>query len=127
MQEFKNSKENGLGIALPKGRVRFYRRDTDGSLQFIGENQIDHTPKDETLRLYTGNAFDVVGERKETDFQINRSGHQADESFEIKIRNHKKEASSVGSWNTSIAGATGRSRKKATSIRRQTRRRSSFA
>ncbi len=95
MQEFKNSKENGLGIALPKGRVRFYRRDSDGSLQFIGENQIDHTPKDETVRLYTGNSFDVVGERKQTEFHIDRSGHQADESFEIKVRNHKKEALNV--------------------------------
>ena len=95
MQEFKNSKENGLGIALPKGRVRFYRRDTDGSLQFIGENQIDHTPKDETVRLYTGNTFDVVGERKQTEYHVDRSGHQADESFEIKVRNHKKEALNV--------------------------------
>jgi hypothetical protein len=95
MQEFKNSKENGLGIALPKGRVRFYRRDSDGSLQFIGENEIDHTPKDETVRLYTGNTFDVVGERKQTEFHVDRAGHQADETFEIKIRNHKKEAVNV--------------------------------
>jgi hypothetical protein len=95
MQEFKNSKENGLGIALPKGRVRFYRRDSDGSLQFIGENQIDHTPKDETIRLYTGNTFDVVGERKQTDYHVDRGGHQADETFEIKVRNHKKEAANV--------------------------------
>ena len=50
MQEFKNSEANHLGIALPKGRLRFYRRDTDGHLEFIGENSIDHTPKDETLR-----------------------------------------------------------------------------
>jgi hypothetical protein len=95
MQEFKNSKENGLGIALPKGRVRFYRRDSDGSLQFIGENQIDHTPKDETVRLYTGNSFDVVGERKQTDFHVDRAGHQADETFEVKVRNHKKETVNV--------------------------------
>ena len=95
MQEFKNSKENGLGIALPKGRVRFYRRDSDNSLQFIGENQIDHTPKDETIRLYTGNTFDVVGERKQTDFHVDHGGHWADETFEVRIRNHKKEAVSV--------------------------------
>ncbi len=95
MQEFKNSKENGLGIALPKGRVRFYRRDSDGSLQFIGENQIDHTPKDETVRLYTGNTFDVVGERKQTEYHVDHGGRQADESFEIKVRNHKKEALNV--------------------------------
>ena len=95
MQEFKNSKDNGLGIALPKGRVRFYRRDSDGSLQFVGENQIDHTPKDETVRLYTGNTFDVVGERKQTEFHVDHNGHQADETFEIKVRNHKKEAVNV--------------------------------
>src|SRR6266852_5445640 len=53
MQELKNSEGNHLGIALPKGRLRFYRRDTDGSLQFIGENTIDHTPKDEMIRVYT--------------------------------------------------------------------------
>ncbi len=61
MEEFKNSDTNHLGIALPKGRLRFYRRDTDGHLEFVGENTIDHTPKDETIRVYTGNAFDVVG------------------------------------------------------------------
>ena len=60
MEEFKNSDTNHLGIPLPKGKLRFYRRDTDGHLEFIGENTIDHTPKDETIRIYTGNAFDVV-------------------------------------------------------------------
>src|SRR4051794_13770 len=60
MEEFKNSDTNHLGIALPKGKLRFYRRDTDGHLEFVGENMIDHTPKDETIRVYTGNAFDVV-------------------------------------------------------------------
>ncbi len=95
MQEFKNSKENGLGIALPKGRLRFYRRDTDGSLQFVGENQIDHTPKDETIRVYTGNSFDVVGERKQVDYHVDRGGHQADETFEVRVRNHKKETVNV--------------------------------
>lgn len=95
MQEFKNSKENGLGIALPKGRLRFYRRDSDGSLQFVGENQIDHTPKDETIRVYTGNTFDVVGERKQTDFHVEHAARWAEETFEIKVRNHKKEAVNV--------------------------------
>ncbi len=61
MEEFKNSELNHLGIALPKGKLRFYRRDTDGHLEFIGENVIDHTPKDETIRIFTGNSFDVVG------------------------------------------------------------------
>lgn len=95
MQEFKNSKDNGLGIALPKGRLRFYRRDSDGSLQFVGENQIDHTPKDETIRVYTGNTFDVVGERKQTDYHVDRGARSADETFEIRVRNHKSEALSV--------------------------------
>ena len=70
MEEFKNSEANHLGMALPKGKLRFYRRDTDGHLEFVGENTIDHTPKDETLRIYTGNAFDVVGERKRTNFHV---------------------------------------------------------
>ncbi|MBI2678280.1 MAG: hypothetical protein HYX28_05825 [Candidatus Koribacter versatilis] len=90
MQEFKNSKENGLGIALPKGKLRFYRRDDDGKLEFTGENWIDHTPVDELIRVYTGNAFDVVGERRRTDIKVNSSQDWLDESFEIKVRNHKK-------------------------------------
>jgi hypothetical protein len=84
-----NSAKNGLGIPLPKGRVRFYRRDADGHLEFIGENTIDHTPKDETLRVYTGNAFDLVGERRQTDYKLDSSNRLLDESFEIKVRNHK--------------------------------------
>ena len=91
MIEFKNSKLNHLGLPLPKGRVRFYRRDTDGQLEFTGENLIDHTPSDETIRLYTGNVFDAVGERKRTSFNIDRRARTLDESFEIKLRNHKKE------------------------------------
>ncbi|HKV94943.1 MAG TPA: hypothetical protein VJW20_20525 [Candidatus Angelobacter sp.] len=91
MVEFKNSKENHLGMPLPKGRVRFYRRDTDGQLEFTGENLIDHTPGDETIRLYTGNVFDAVGERKRTNYTIDRRARTIDESFEIKLRNHKKE------------------------------------
>ena len=95
MQEFRNSEANHLGIALPKGRLRFYRRDTDGSLQFIGENTIDHTPKDEMIRVYTGNAFDIVGERKRTNYHVESNAHWMDESFEIRVRNHKKEAATV--------------------------------
>jgi len=95
MQELKNSEANHLGIALPKGRLRFYRRDSDGSLQFIGENSIDHTPKDEMIRVYTGNAFDIVGERKRTNYRVDSSSHWMDETFEIRVRNHKKEAANV--------------------------------
>ena len=95
MREFKNSKDNGLGIALPKGRLRFYQRDEDGQLEFVGENNIDHTPKDETVRVYVGNAFDIVGERKRTGFKVDNSNAWADESFEITLRNRKKEAVEV--------------------------------
>jgi hypothetical protein len=95
IEEFKNAENNHLGIPLPKGKLRFYRRDTDGHLEFVGENTIDHTPKDETIRVYTGNAFDVVGERKRTNYHVDSNQHSMDESFEIRIRNHKKEAVSV--------------------------------
>jgi hypothetical protein len=92
MKEIKNSKENNLGIPLPKGRVRFYRKDDDGQLEFTGENTIDHTPKDEIIRIYTGDAFDLVGERRRIDYKINTSPRESsvDESFEIKLRNHKE-------------------------------------
>ena len=71
-----------LASRLPKGQVcAFYRRDTDGQLEFVGENTIDHTPKDETIRVYTGNAFDVVGERKRTNYRRGFKPHWMDESF----------------------------------------------
>jgi hypothetical protein len=96
MREFANTTANHLGIPLPKGRVRFYRRDQDGQVEFTGENEIDHTPKDETVRVYTGNAFDITGERRQTKFQSqNGPRGYLDESFEIKLRNHKKEAANV--------------------------------
>jgi len=76
-------------MALPKGRVRVYKKDDDGSLEFIGEDQIDHTPKDEKLKIRMGEAFDVVGERKRTAFEPHSDKKRADESFEIKLRNHK--------------------------------------
>ena len=97
MREFVNSAANRLGMQLPKGRVRFYRRDQDGQLEFTGENEINHTPKDETVSVYTGNAFDITGERKQTHYQVQMQYPKgwADESFEIKLRNHKKEAVTV--------------------------------
>jgi hypothetical protein len=91
MLEFKNSAAGGLGMPLPKGKVKLYRRDSDARNEFIGEDELDHTPKDETVRLYTGNAFDVVGERRQTNFKLDTSRTWADESFEIKVRNHKSE------------------------------------
>lgn len=91
MQEFQNSEANHLGMPLPKGRLRFYRRDEDGRLEFTGENVIDHTPRDETIRVYTGDSFDLRGERTRTDFKVDEAHDWLDESFEIKLRNHKKE------------------------------------
>ena len=95
MREFENSRANQLGIPLPRGRVRFYRSDTDDQMEFTGENLIDHTPKDETVRLYTGDAFDLAGERRRTHYEINTRESWLDESFEIKLRNHKEEAVEV--------------------------------
>jgi len=92
MREFKNSDANHLGMPLPKGRVRFYKQDEDKQLEFTGENTIDHTPKDETVRVYTGNAFDLVGERRRTNIKVDSNNHWLDEAFEIKLRNHKNEA-----------------------------------
>jgi len=90
-REFVNDETNQLGIALPAGKLRFYRRDADGQLQFVGENTIDHTPRKETIRVTTGNSFDLVGERKQTDFHVDTGDKHMDESFEIKLRNRKKE------------------------------------
>ena len=89
-REFKNAETNQLGIALPAGKLRFYRRDSDGQLQFVGENTIDHTPRNETVRVTTGNSFDLVGERKQTNFRVDTSEKWIDETFEIKLRNRKK-------------------------------------
>ncbi len=80
MLEFENSEEAGLGIPLPKGTVRVYKEDIDGSTQFIGEDSIDHTPKDERVRLYIGDAFDIVGERKQTEF-VKLGPRSIEESF----------------------------------------------
>jgi hypothetical protein len=95
MREFVNSQANHLGMPLPKGRVRFYRHNDDGQVEFTGENSIDHTPKDETIRIYTGNAFDVSGERRRTNYTVESGKSAATETFEIKVRNHKKEPVNV--------------------------------
>jgi hypothetical protein len=92
MREFVNAETNHLGIALPKGKLRFYRRDADGQMEFVGEDMIDHTPRNETIRVTTGNAFDLVGERKQTNFRVDTGDKWLDESFEIKLRNRKQEA-----------------------------------
>jgi hypothetical protein len=95
MREFVNSQANHLGMPLPKGRVRFYRRNDDGQVEFTGENMIDHTPRDETVRIYTGNAFDISGERQRTNYTIEMGKSSATETFQIKVRNHEKEAVDV--------------------------------
>ena len=88
--EFRNDKNSGLGMPLPKGTFRVYKRDDDDSLQFLGEDSIDHTPRDEEVKVKIGEAFDIVAERKQTDYQrIGDNAHQ--NAFEIKIRNHKDE------------------------------------
>jgi len=103
--EIQNRADNQLGIALPKGKVRTYKKDTDGSLEFIGEDMIPHTSRDERVVLYIGDAFDIVGEHKQTVFQrIN--DREYNESFEVKLRNHKKEDVTVKVMEKLIRGGT---------------------
>ncbi len=92
--EIKNSQDNRLGIPLPKGKVRVYKADTSGSQQLIGEDWIDHTPKDERVKIKMGEAFDVVGERVQKDWKkIGPALYEVE--WEISLRNHKKEAVTV--------------------------------
>jgi hypothetical protein len=93
---FRNDKSSGMGMPLPAGRIRVSQQDkADGSLEFIGEDKIDHTPKDEDVRVKLGTAFDVVGERRQTDFVLNTKGRVMEEAFEIKLRNHKEQSVEV--------------------------------
>ena len=86
--QFKNEERVGLGLPMPAGTVRVYQADSKGGLQFVGEDRIDHTPKDETVNLKIGNAFDVVAERNQTDFE-KIAGTTYEVAFEITMRNHK--------------------------------------
>ncbi len=95
MLEFQNGEEEGLGVPLPKGTVRVFKKDVDGSTLLVGEDSIDHTPKDEQIRLYVGDAFDIVGERVQTNFQADYDEDWLEESYEITLRNHKDEAVEV--------------------------------
>ncbi|MBN2283713.1 MAG: DUF4139 domain-containing protein [Deltaproteobacteria bacterium] len=92
---FQNSLQNNLGIPLPEGTIRLYKKDAAGSQQFIGEDRIRHTPKDEKVRLKVGEAFDVVAERKQTDFQ-QKTSQLFESQWEVKVRNHKMEDVVVG-------------------------------
>lgn len=94
-REFVNAETNNLGIALPAGKLRFYRSNDDRQLEFTGEDRIDHTPRNETVRVTTGNAFDLVGERKQTDFRVDTGDKWMEETFEIKLRNRKTEPVSI--------------------------------
>jgi hypothetical protein len=87
--EFENRQTAGLGMPLPKGRVRVSQAGPDGSLEFIGEDLIQHTPKNETVRIKLGQSFDVVGDRKQTNYQLDDAGKTLSESFEISVRNRK--------------------------------------
>ncbi len=89
----KNSKSNNLGVPMPKGKVRVSKKDSSGSLQFIGEDWVDHTPVDENIDLYLGDAFDIVGERKRTSYSKTGNGHE--ETYTVTLRNHKKSAITV--------------------------------
>ena len=86
----KNAAANGLGVPLPAGKIRVSKLDAaDGNLEFVGEDAIDHTARDETVRVKLGSAFDVVGERKQLDFRIDTAAKWIEEDIEVKVRNQK--------------------------------------
>ena len=97
--EFENKEASKLGMPLPKGILRVYKKDNSGNAQFVGEDNIDHTPKNETVRLKLGEAFDVTADKKQTDFKVlpnPQKGHVAYESaFEFTLKNAKKEKVTV--------------------------------
>lgn len=93
--KFKNSQENHLGMPLPAGIIRLYKKDSQGSQQFVGEDRIEHTPKDEEVKVKVGEAFDVVAERKQTDFK-QLAGQLYETAWEVTVRNHKEEDITVG-------------------------------
>lgn len=92
--QFRNAQQNKLGMPLPAGTIRLYKKDTTGNQQFIGENKIDHTPKDEDVRVKVGDAFDIVAERRQTDYKV-IARNVYEYAYEIKIRNHKDTAVNV--------------------------------
>jgi hypothetical protein len=102
-----NSKENNLGMPLPKGVMRVYKSDSDGQLQFLGEDEIDHTPKNEEVRILVGNAFDIIGERRQSYYK--RTGTESERrTYVIEFENHKDEVIEItsveslrGSWTIS--------------------------
>jgi hypothetical protein len=97
--EFSNRETSRLGVPLPKGVVRVYKRDSAGNAQFVGEDRVDHTPKNETVRLHLGDAFDVTADKKQTDFKrrepTNKASYVFESAYEIVLRNAKTEAAVV--------------------------------
>ncbi|WP_292780956.1 DUF4139 domain-containing protein [Methylophilus sp. UBA6697] len=96
--EFENKESSKLGLPLPKGTMRVYKKDNDGTAQFVGEDQIDHTPKNDTVRLKLGNAFDVTADRVQTDFKNLSKPNQTqlyESAYAITLHNAKKEAVTV--------------------------------
>jgi hypothetical protein len=89
-EEIRNSEANHLGMPIPAGKIRLYRRDGGGQMEFVGESLIGHTSAEEILRLAVGSAFDVTGTRKQTDFHVDSRGHTIDESYEISLKNQKE-------------------------------------
>jgi hypothetical protein len=110
--DIENKEQNKLGIALPKGIVRVYKADKSGAKQFIGEDSIDHTPRDEKVRIKMGEAFDVVGDRKQTDWK-HLGACTSESAWEISLRNHKDTEEQVlvveptgGDWEILASNAT---------------------
>ncbi len=97
--EFKNEEADGLGLPLPKGVVRVYKKDTKGNAQFVGEDRIDHTPKKEDVRLKLGDAFDVTANKKQTDFKkrsaYGKYNYAFESAYEIELKNAKSEPVTV--------------------------------
>jgi hypothetical protein len=97
--EFENREKTGLGLPLPKGVVRVYKKDAAGGAQFVGEDTIDHTPKNEKVRLKLGDAFDVTADKKQTDFKklagTGRFNYVFESAYRIELKNAKKEAVTV--------------------------------
>jgi hypothetical protein len=92
--DFQNTTQNNLGVPLPGGIIRVYKADPSGSQQFIGEDQIDHTPRGERVRIKMGEAFDVIGDRRQMDYDI-LSSCVSESAWEVTLRNHKDEAIEV--------------------------------
>jgi hypothetical protein len=94
-RSFRNSEANKLGFALPEGTVRFYAQDDDGQKEFVGENKIEHTSKDELVTVRTGNSFDLIGERRFVETFRDEEKRQAKMTVEVKLRNRKAEAATI--------------------------------